>query len=76
MVHDVRLDAGNLRVCTSVEIVNESVLERTENFLVVAESLPINDLIIDGLSLAPSITEVCINNDDCKFIQTRPFTDT
>ena len=52
----------------SLKIINDDILERTEDFLVIVENFPLNDLFVERLSLAPAITDVCITNDDSKYI--------
>ena len=67
-MNEIHLVSGQLRVCTSIKIINDDILERTEDFLVIVENFPPNDLFVEGLSLAPAITDVCITNDDSKCI--------
>ena len=63
---EVHLISGQLRVCTSIKIIDDEILERTEDFLVIVENFALNDLFVEGLTLAPAITYVCITNDDSK----------
>ena len=64
--HEVQLQADQLRVCVSVVILDDSIGERIEDFLVVVENVPSNDLVIEGLSVAPTISEICITDNDSK----------
>ena len=66
MNHEVRFEAGQLRLCVSVLIVDDEILERTEDFLMIADTMPRNGLIVEGLSIAPAITDICITDADSK----------
>lgn len=61
---EILLEPDQLRLCLSIPIVNDSLVEKTEDFLVVIENTPVNDLIIEGISIAPTITYICIIDDD------------
>ena len=65
---EIVLELGQLRLCLSIPIVNDSLVEKTEDFLVVIENTPVNDLIIDRLSIAPAITYICITDDDSELM--------
>lgn len=65
---EIVLELGQLRFCLSIPIVNDSLVEKTEDFLVVIENTPVNDLIIDRLSIAPAITYICITDDDSELM--------
>lgn len=65
---EIVLELGQLRLCLSIPIVNDSLVEKTEDFLVVIENTPVNDLIIDRLSIAPAITYICIIDDDSELM--------
>ena len=58
--------AGQLRECLSIIILDDSIMEKTEDFLLVVESISSNDLIIEGLLVAPAITDICITDNDSK----------
>ena len=64
MSREILLEPNQLRLCLSIPIVNDSLVEKTEDFLVVIENTPVNDLIIEGISIAPAITYICIIDDD------------
>ena len=66
MTREVRFESGQLRLCVAVLILDDEILERTEDFLVIAETMPQNGLVVEGLSIAPAITNICITDDDSK----------
>ena len=68
MTREVLFGPDKLKICVSISILDDSIVERTEDFLVVVESMPLNDLVINGLSIAPAIIDICIINDDSEFI--------
>ena len=68
MTREVLFGPDKLKICVSISILDDSIVERTEDFLVVVESMPLNDLVINRLSIAPAIIDICIINDDSEFI--------
>ena len=63
MNEEVQIDLeGLLRVCLPITILDDGVVEGTENLFVVVEA----QLVLDTISMATSITEVCIFDDDGK----------
>lgn len=67
---EVQFGAGQLRKCLSIIILDDSIMEKTEDFLLVVESQPSNELLIEGLLVAPAITDICITDNDSKFDNT------
>ena len=63
---EVQFESGQLRLCVAVLILDDEILERTEDLLVIAETVPQNGFVIEGLSIAPAITDICITDDDSK----------
>ena len=61
---EVQLSPGLQRLCVTINIVDDRVLERTEDLLVFVESDLINELVIEGLSIAPAVTDVVIIDND------------
>ena len=61
---EVQFIVGQRRLCVSIDVVDDRVLERNEDLLVFVESDPMNELIIAGLSVAPAVTDVCIIDND------------
>jgi hypothetical protein len=51
---EVQLSPGQQRRCVSINIVDDRVSERTEDLLVFVESDLMNELVIEGLSIAPA----------------------
>ena len=63
---EVQLQPGQQRLCIAIEIVNDRVMEETEDLIVFVESDPLNEVVSQGLTLAPALTDVCITDDDSK----------
>ena len=61
---EVHFEAEQLTLCVSILILEDRIAELTEEFFVVIDNMPFNDLVIDRLSVAPAITAVCITDDD------------
>ena len=66
VTREVQFGPDLLRLCVSVNILDDAILERTEDFLVFAEITPQNGLVVEGVSIAPAITDICITDDDSK----------
>ena len=65
---EVQLSPGQQRRCVSINIVDDRVSERTEDLLVFVESDLMNELVIEGLSIAPAVTDVVIIDNDSELI--------
>lgn len=63
---ELEVSPGQMQSCESITIVNDKVMERREDLLVFVQSDPVNELVIEGLSLAPAVADICINDDDSK----------
>jgi len=59
---ELRFEPEELRMCLPIVILDDGVVEETENLFVLVEA----QLVLDTISVATSITEVCIIDDDGK----------
>ena len=66
LTEEVTLFPGQQRVCVSITIVDDRVMEGTEDLILFVESDPMNELIIEGLTIAPAFTDICITDNDSK----------
>lgn len=62
MNEELRFEPEELRICLPITILDDGVVEETENLFVLVEA----QLVLDTISVATSITEVCIIDDDGK----------
>ena len=59
---ELHFEPEELRMCLPITIMDDGVVEETENLFVLVEA----QLVLDTTSVATSITEVCIIDDDGK----------
>lgn len=62
MNEELHIGSEDLRLCLPIIILDDGVVEGTENFFVMVEA----QVVLDTISVATSITEICIIDDDGK----------
>ena len=71
VAREIQFEAGQRRVCVAIDVVDDRVMERTEDLLVFVESDPMNGILIEGLSIAPAVTDICITDNDSELINNK-----